>query len=457
MIRPFYNSRVAEQTYWDEYWQTMPREKLNEVHFQKIQRLIRFAYQNVPFYRRLYDKAGLKPEDVRTWDDFYHKVPFTDKPDFMTDQQENPFGIQGLGMEHILQSFQTSGTTGEPLREIYTRYDEYFSDVWCVGWWDMGIRPGDSFYFAFTFGPWIAFWAAYWGCRHINGTVYSGASLSTEDRIRHILKVRPTVVVGTPTYLLHMLQVAKGIGVDLRESSVRFLTGAGEPGLNLPATRKLLTDGWGVDHICDAYGVGEGGFVGTECRAHPGGTHIFEKHHHCYTADPETGEPLAEGQVGENIATCYHRSGQIFIKYRTHDLVERHENFDHGCGWTWAYYPGTVLGRSDFMVTIRGMNVYPTAVETLLSQVAGASHHYELHITREEGMDRLSVKLEAQEGISPSEFPDIAQRARQTYRTNLSISVEVEVVQPGTLPRYELKSKRFFDHRPVEERRKLDR
>lgn len=470
MTRPFYNQRLSERRYWDEYWQTMPREKLNEIHFRKIQKIIKFAYENTDFYRRLYDQAGLRPEDVRTWDDFYKKVPFTDKPDYMTDQerrggfeegqwggfQTRPYAAQALGMEHVLHSFQTSGTTGVPMREVYTRYDESFADVWCVGWWDMGVRPGDSFYFCFTFGPWIAFWAAYWACRRMNCTVYSGAGLSTEDRIRHIQTLRPTVVVGTPTYLLHMLQVAKDISTDLSGSSVKYLTGAGEPGLNLPATRRILAEGWGVDHICDAYGVGEAGFVGIECGAHPWGTHIFEKHHHAYNADPKTGAPVPEGQVGEQIVTSYHRTGQVFIKYRTHDLVERQERFDHGCGWTWAYYPGTVLGRSDFMVTIRGVNVYPTAVESLLSQVAGASHHYELHIIRVEGMDRLTVKLEAQEGIAETEFGAIALSAHQIYRTAMGINVEVEVLPPGRLPRYELKSKRFFDHRPKEVRRKLE-
>lgn len=458
MVSPLWrNPRLAERRYWDEHWQTMPRERLDEIHLRKIQKLIKFAYDGTPFYRRLYEGAGIKPEDIRTWEDFYHRVPFTDKPDFMTDQEGRPFAAQALALDHVLHSFQTSGTTGVPLREIYTRYDENFSDIWCAGWWDMGVRPEDSFYFCFTFGPWIAFWAAYWACRHMNSTVYSGAGLSTEDRIRHILTLRPTVVVGTPTYLLHMVQVAQTMGIDLRGTSVKYLTGAGEPGLNLPATRRALAEGWGVDHICDAYGVGEAGFVGIECGVHPGGTHIFEKHHHSYTADPETGEPVPEGRVGENIATAYHRSGQIFIKYRTHDLVERHEHFDHGCGWTWAYYPGTVLGRSDFMVTIRGVNVYPTAVESVLGQVSGSSHHYEMHITRVEGMDRLAVRLEAQEGIPPGDFPTIADRARQAYRTAMGIGVAVEVLAPGSLPRYELKSRRFFDHRPEEVRRKLER
>jgi phenylacetate-CoA ligase len=456
-LRPLYNPRVEQSRYWDEYWQTMPRERLDEVHLRKIQRLIKFAYENTAFYRRLYDRAGLKPEDIKSWEDFYHKVPFTDKPDFMADQEDKPFASQALPTEYILHSFQTSGTTGVPLREIYSRYDEYFADIWCTGWWDMGVRPGDSFYFCFTFGPWIAFWAAYWACRRMNATVYSGAALSTEDRIRHIFVLKPTVVVGTPTYLLHMLQVAKEMGVDLRESSVKYLTGAGEPGLNLAATRQVLAEGWGVEHICDAYGIGEAAFVGIECGAHPGGVHVFEKQHHSYCADPETGERLPDGQVGEHIVTCYHRSGQIFIKYRSHDLVERREHFDHGCGWTWAFLPGTVLGRSDFMITIRGINVYPTAVENLLSQVEGASHHYELHITREEGMDRLGIRLEAKEGIPAENYRQLAQAAREVYRTALGINVEVEVLSPGSLPRYELKSKRFFDHRPPEVRRRLER
>src|SRR3990172_5912273 len=143
MIEPFHGPKAAQSKYWDPYSQTLPREKLDERHLRKIQKLIKFAYDNTAFYRELYDKAGIKPEDIRTWDDFYHRVPFTDKPDFMKEQANRPpFAVEALPREHAHTSLMTSGTTGVPLRMVYTRYDEVAAgDLYPSIWWDGGIRP----------------------------------------------------------------------------------------------------------------------------------------------------------------------------------------------------------------------------------------------------------------------------------------------------------------------------
>jgi phenylacetate-CoA ligase len=435
----------------------MPREKLDQWHLQRIQRLIKFAYDHTSLYRRLYDQAGFKPEDIKTWDDFYHKVPYTDKPDFVRDQREQPFAAQTMGQEHMLYYFQTTGTTGEFLRESYTLYDTVKSgDHYCYGFWDVGIRPGDSFYFCFNWGLWVGLWHIYWNCRNMGCVVYSGGGLSTEERLRHIMNLRPTVVTGTPTYLLHMLNVARSLGLDLRQSGVRFLTGGGEPGFNVPVTRQALEEGWGA-RVVECYGLSEPIVGHHECSARPGGVHVIESCFHAFSADPESGEPLGDGQIGENIVTSYAHTMQPFIKYRTHDLVERYQNPDHGCGWTWAFLKGGVLGRTDFMVVIRGVNVYPTAVENLLGQVPGVTPYYEMHLSREQDMDRMLVKVEAKEDVQPSSYSELAREVEEVYKKNIGVKLEVEVVPPQTLPRYELKTRRIFDHRPKEVRRALDR
>ncbi|MDP2936486.1 MAG: AMP-binding protein [Dehalococcoidia bacterium] len=458
MIEGFYSPRAARSKYWDPYSQTLPREKLDERHLRQIQKLITFAYENAVFYRELYDKAGIKPEDIRSWDDFYRRVPFTDKPDFMNEQTNRPpFAVEALPREHAHVSLMTSGTTGVPMRMVYTRYDEVAAgDLYPTIWWDAGIRPGDSFYFCFAFGPWAGLWAAFWGCKRFGGIICSGSGFSTEERIKQIMSFRPSVVLGTPTYLLHMADVAQKMGVDLRQSGVKLLSGGGEPGFNIPVTRQVLMEKWGAK-IGDIYGLGETVTAACECGANSGGVHLHEWNFHGYAADQDTGMPVPEGQIGEHIITCYRRLGQVFIKYRTHDLVQMQYHFDHGCGWTWAFLPGSVLGRTDYMIVIRGMNIFPTAIENLLGQVAGASHHYEIHITRVGGMDRVAVKVEAKEDV-PAEFrAAVAKAATDVYRSNISLGIDVEVLAPGSLPRYELKSKRIFDHRPPEVRRKLER
>ena len=459
MLKRSLSAGAAKSRYWDERWQTMPRAELDKVQLQRVQRLIKYAYDNVTLYRRLYDGVGLKPEDVRTWDDFYHKVPFTDKKDFMADQDERPYGGQGIELEHGLHIFQTTGTTGAPLREIISRYDEHsLSEPILAEMWDLGIRPGDSVYYCFHFGIWVGLWAFYWCARRLGLRVLSGGGLGSEDRVRQIMALKPTVILGTPTYVLHLGDVARSMGLDLREAGVKYLIGGGEPGFSIEATRRALEDRWGENVIIgDTYGIGECMFAGIECGAHPGGVHVPEKCVHAFSFDPDTGEKTGEGQVGENVVTSHCRSGQVFIKYRTHDLVERYEHSDHGCGWTWAFLKGGFLGRTDNMIVIRGVNVYPTAVENLLGQVEGTTSYYEMHVTREEGMDRLKIKVEAAQAGGDGQYQDLASRAEEVYRNIMGVKLEVEVVAPKSLPRYELKSTRFFDHRPPEVRRKLDR
>lgn len=435
----------------------MPREKLDALHLHRIQLLIKHAYNNTSFYRKLYDKAGIKPEDIRTWDDFYHKVPFTDKPDLIADQEDKPFAAQALPDSSSHQYFTTTGTTGTPFRFIYSYYDSMkFGTAWNYQWWEIGMRAGDSVYFCFDFGKWVGFWVYYWTCRHLGLTVYSGATLRTEERIREIVRFKPTAVLGSPTYLLHLGIVARELGLDLRDAGVKHLIAGGEAGLNVPMTRAELIDLWGAIPT-ESYGIGECGIGGMECSAHAGGVHDNEDNNHAYSVNPDSLERVPDGHVGENVITAFTRTSQPFIKYRTHDLVERHYDVDHGCGSKWAFLKGSVLGRTDFMVKIRGVNVYPTAIENLLGEMGGVTRYYEMHIDRQNGLDQLVVKVEAQEGVTADCYQEFATEAERIYRSALGVKISVEVLAPKTLPRYELKTKRIFDHRPKEVRMGAER
>jgi phenylacetate-CoA ligase len=438
--------------YWNAPTQTASREQLDLIHLAKIRQLVGWAYENSPLHRRIYDNAGIKPADIQTWDDYYYRLPFTDKPDYMSDQDssENGFGGTALGPEHWQQYFHTTGTTGNFLNEAFTQYEMYKGgSQYCYSFWDHGLRPGDSMYFAFNWGNWIGLWTFYWGARDLGLRVISGGGVGTAERIEQIIKHRPTVVVGTPTYLLHLAETAAANGISLSDCGIRMVAGGGEAGLSISTTRQRISDLWGVgDRIIDAYGIGEALFVGQSCREWGGGVHVIEDAAYSYIVDPETGEPIDGADlVGEHVVTSYTRAAQPFIKYRTHDLVRLDKNPSHGCGWNWAHLPGVVLGRSDFMVTIRGVNVYPTAVENLLAGVEGLSNHYELHISRESsGFDRMRVKVEVRENSATS-LTELESLLHSHLRASLGVQLETEVVATGTLPRYELKSKRIFDHR----------
>ena len=458
MARPLYNPKARDSRFWNPYTQTLPRRQLDEIHLRKIQLLIKYAYDRTSFYRKLYDQAGFKPEDIRTWDDFYHKVPLIDKTDLVQDQATQGWAAAALPDEYVFHQFQTGGTTGTPMKLAFPLFDVMrFGEEHAFGLWNCGLRPGDSIFFCFHWGMWVGLWTVYWTARRIGCTVLSGGGMSSQERIKQVLALKPTAIVGTPTYLLHLVHVAREMGLELREAEVKYLIGGGEPGFSIPSTREATRQGWGDPIPIDCYGISEVGVVNCECQAHALGVHCIEDGAHSYSINPETGERVAEGEVGENIITSYNRLSQPVINYRTHDLVERHHEFDHGRGWTWAFLAGGVLGRTDYMVVIRGINVYPTAVESLLSKVEGTTNYYELHITRENGMDRMKVVVEASPDVPAEKYVEISTGAERLYASSLGVKLEVEVVGPKTLPRYETKSKRLFDHRPAEIRRKLER
>jgi phenylacetate-CoA ligase len=435
--------------FWNRPTQTAPRELLDQWHLERIQHLIGWAYGHSPLYRKLYDDAGIKPSDITGWDDFHHRLPFADKPDFLADQDLNPSGYGGLALppEEIQMHFHTTGTTGRFLNEGFTQFEMQKSATqYCYSLWDHGIRPGDSMYLCFNFGMWIGLWSIYWGARNLNLRILAGGGATSIERVRQILEHRPTIVTGTPTYLLHLVDVARSEGLDLREAGVQMLMGGGEPGFSVPVTRDALMGGWGATQVLDGYGIGEAMHVAQSCADWGGGVHTIEDVTHSYVADPDSGDPILDaGAIGENIVTSYTHFTQPFIKYRTHDLVRRDPHPDHGCGWTWAHLPGVVLGRSDFMVTIRGTNVYPTAVENLIGGIAGLTNHYELHIARPGAFDEMTVKVEA--AVGEVDRAVLTASLDEHLRRNLGVRLGVEVLAPESLPRYELKTKRIFDHR----------
>jgi phenylacetate-CoA ligase len=443
---------MAEERYWNRASQTASREVLDRRHLERIRHLVGWAYEHSPLHRRLYDDAKVKPSDIRTWDDFHHRLPFTDKPQYLAHQDEAGVGGVALPPEHWQQYFHTTGTTGRFLHEVFTQYEMHKggSQI-CYGLWDHGVRPGDSMYFSFDFGMWIGLWTFYWAARNMGVQIVSGGGMKAVDRARQILERRPTVVTGTPTYLLHLAEAAKAEGVDVRQAGVRLITGGGEPGFSIPVTRERLLEAWGAEGALDCYGVGEALFCASSCREWAGGVHAIEDAVSSYVVDPASGEPLEDPDgVGEHVITSYVHFSQPFIKYRTHDLVRLNAHPDHGCGWTWAHLPGVVLGRTDFMVVIRGVNVYPTAVENLIGTVRGLTNHYELHVSRVGAMDRMLVKVEVADSSVDQETA--AATLEEVLRANLGVRLEVEVLSQGALPRYELKTKRIFDLRAPEER-----
>lgn len=450
---------ARESEFWNAHIETMPRAQLDALHLQRLKKLVHYAYERSPFYREKFDRAGLKPADIRSLEDFKRKVPLTDKSEFIDLQLESPpYGpIAALPADFIAHHCETSGSTGKPLAIPYSTYDTIrYGESWVYGYWALGIRPSDTFYFAFSWGNFAGFWSAYWGARRLGCRVISGGGLDTKGHIQAILRMRPTVLISTPTFALRMAAVAAEMGVDLAASSIKYTYHAGEPGPTaLPAMRTQLEELWGAK-AGELLGIAEVDAMAPGC-PNGDGVHVNELNNFTWSLDPLTLREVRDGEIGENVITSFANSAQPLLNYRTHDLVRRRSSCT--CGRTWTKFEGSVLGRTDFMVTVRGTNVYQTALEHLIGQIPEISNSYELVLTRDEDNDVMTIRFEPIKALASrgETWSAIEERLSDSIHKALHVRLKTVAVAPESLPRYELKTKRIIDQRPKEFRRALDR
>jgi phenylacetate-CoA ligase len=458
----YWRDDLLAAPYWNRRAETMPRVELDTSNLPKLRSLLRFARSSSRFYRELWADAGFDPDSVTSVDDFHRRAPVTDKADFLGYQtQDPPYGrTLALGEEFLAHHSATSGTSGTPFNIPFSAYDtERYGESWVYGWWALGIRPTDVFYFAFNWGRYAGFWSAYWGARRLGAKVVSGGGLSTEEHVDAILRERPTVLIATPSFALRIAANAESRGLDLSGSSIRFTYHAGEPGpCSLDSLREQLDRAYGATSG-ELLGVAELDAMAPGC---PGrrGVHMNELNSVSWSRDPRTGAPCGDGEIGENVVTTFVNNAQPLINYNTHDLVRAYRRDSPcGCGRTWRYLDGVVLGRSDHMVTVRGTNVYPSAVENVLHRVEGASQHFQIVLSHDDlrDCDEVAVRIEPHESWPSDRRAAVGAAAETALRAAIGLRMPVEVLDPGVLPRSELKARRILDLRPAGARRELDR
>ena len=404
--------------------------------FQRLRSGLGEVLSSNAFYRR--KLAGLVPADLLTLGDL-RTLPLTTKAELVRDQLEHPpFGTNlTFPLDRYVRVHQTSGTTGAPLRVLDTEDSwRWWARLWGFVYRAAGVTASDRVYLCFGFGPFIGFWAALEGARLIGALAVSGGGQSTIERLRGIVELGATAVLATPTYALRMAEVAREQGIDLPRSAVRVTIHAGEPGASIPETRRRIEEAFGA-RAFDHTGASEVGATGFSCETR-GGVHLIESEFIVEVLDAATGKPVGEGGEGELVLTNLGRWGQPAIRYRTGDRV-RPAWGECSCGRTFVRLSGGILGRVDDMITIRGVNVFPSALEGIVRRFPEVEE-FQLEVRPERGMDELLVRLELGDGAPAAE---LCRRLADTVHAELSLRCRVEAVQPGSLPRFELKTRRL--------------
>lgn len=390
-----------------------------------------------PFYRRRLAAAGLRAEALRHPEDLA-RLPFLTKRDLAEDQLAHPpYGtFLTYPPERYVRFHQTSGTTGRPLRWLDTEEDwAWWGRCWAAVYAGAGATAADRIFFAFSFGPFIGFWSAMEGARVVGALAIPGGGMDSLTRLRAILDHGATVLCCTPTYAVHLAEVADREGLRIAEGPVRVTIHAGEPGASIPAIQRRIEAAWGA-RCCDHYGMTELGPAGIPCPVRRDGLHVNEAEFIAEVIHPETGQPLPAGERGELVMTNLGRWGSPVIRYRTGDLVEP-EAGACPCGGSFLFLRGGVVGRADDMVTVRGVNVFPSAIEAIVRELPEVVE-FQVEVTKRGALEELGLRIEVQ-----GDGAAIARKLTDLVRHRLGLRPLVDVAPTGTLPRFELKARRF--------------
>jgi phenylacetate-CoA ligase len=387
--------------------------------------------------------ADVDTLSINSLDQFFDRVPFTRKQELVEDQRANPpYGTNlTYPVERYTRFSQTSGTTGVPLRWLDTTETwGWMVDNWVQVLRASGVTAADRIFFAFSFGPFLGFWTAFEAGVRLGCMSMPGGGMSTSARLRVMLDNDVTVLCCTPTYAIRLGEAAAEEGIDLRQGAVRKIIVAGEPGAGIPATRAKIEGLWPGARLKDHHGMTEIGPVTFECPVHSRTLHIIEGSFIPEVIDPATGRQLGLGQAGELALTNLGRVGSPLIRYRTGDLVKRAVDEKCACGRSDMALEGGILGRTDDMVVVRGVNIHPTAVEEIVRAFPTVAE-YRVELSTAGPMPELALQVEPVPGCEDS--LGLSREIEGALRTAFNLRVPVTMVPCGSLPRFELKAKRW--------------
>ncbi len=428
---------------WNSEYESMPRPALRELQLRRLRSTVAWVYERVPYYKEAFDAIGIKPKDIRSLEDVT-RLPFTDKTAL---RDTYPFGLFAVPLDDVVRIHSSSGTTGKPIVVGYTKGD-------IATWTELtarvasaaGVHHADRAQMAFGYGMFTGGFGMHYGLERVGATVIPASAGNTERHIMMMQDFGTTVLVSTPSYALYIAEVAESMGVDFADLPLRLGLFGAEPCSE--AARQEIEEKLGIQ-ATDNYGLSEvmGPGVSGECECRCG-LHINEDHFLWEVVDPQTGEPVPEGEEGELVFTSLTKEAFPVLRYRTHDMTTVTTE-PCECGRTLARMR-KVRQRTDDMLIIRGVNVFPSQIEDVLFKIEGIRPHYLIVVDRKHGLDDMEVRIEVAEEVFSDIMADMVNFtkhvAERLYGV-IGLHVKVTLVEPGTIERTAGKAKRVLDKR----------
>lgn len=447
----------GSERFWSPRLDTASRDELRSMHEAKLAALVPYLYENSPFYRRRFDRLGLLPSDIGSLDDLVAKWPVVDKVEMGDDARAHPpYGTYSAMNEKVWSErgwmmFSSSGSTGIP--RVF-RYSQIDRELWA--WanaralYAMDFKKGDSVFMITGYGPHVWAWGVQMALFKMGLPTIPGGGMDAKGRAGVIERFKPTILLCTPSYALHLGRVMQEMGLDPRAGSVRLLFTAGEPGISVPATRERIEELWGA-RMVEFYGCTEaapsaGGYscAASHVEGAPVATHLMEDLQFWETVDPVTQAPTAEGERGLTVCTNFNSEGSPQLRFLVGDYT-RLERAPCACGRTHLRAMGSFAGRSDDLINLRGIKMFPVQIEEAVRSVAGTGDEFEIVLaSNEAGMDVMVVRVEHVDFASGEH---LSRHIAGEIRARCEVRVDVEVLRPGSLPKTEFKAKRVKDQR----------
>jgi len=431
---------------YNEEFEALPREALEALQLKRLQQVAQRVYHTVGFYRKSFDQAGIHPDDIRTLEDL-RKLPFTTKDDL---RENYPFGLFAVPMSSIVRMHASSGTTGQATVVGYTKRDiETWSELMARCFAAAGVTRNDIVHNAYGYGLFTGGLGAHYGAEKLGASVIPMSGGNTKRQIVILQDFGPTAICCTPSYALTLAEAGTEMGIDMRSLKLRVGILGAEPWsekMRNEIENKLNIMALNIYGLSEVIGPG----VSMECVEGREGMHIFEDHFIVETIDPDTGRVLAPGEQGELVFTTITKEAFPLVRYRSRD-ISKIITAPCRCGRTFVRME-RVSGRSDDMLIIRGVNVFPSQIESILMGIEGLEPHYQLIVDRVGTLDTLEIRVEVREGIFSDEIKalqSLEKRISKDLKDYLGVTAKVKLVEPKTLQRFEGKAQRVIDKRQI--------